>query len=69
MTGSHAVWVNAFEHGLRNEDVIAGFVGSLEYFQKHDDSSAEWLMSAYQDILGRPPDPTGFQGWLAVLAG
>jgi hypothetical protein len=28
-------WVNAFENGYTNEDVIAGFVGSSEYYQEH----------------------------------
>jgi hypothetical protein len=30
-----ANWVFAFEQGFSNEDVIAGFVASDEYFQKH----------------------------------
>ena len=28
-----AEWVNAFRGGLSNEDMVAGFVGSLEYYQ------------------------------------
>ncbi len=57
----------AFLHGLRNEDVIAGFVGSAEYFETHYDNSADWLTRAYQDILGRQPDRAESQGWLNVL--
>jgi hypothetical protein len=30
-----AVWVNAFENGYSNEDLVAAFVGSSEYYQKH----------------------------------
>src|SRR5207237_4594788 len=32
-----AGWVSAFESGTKtNEDVVAGFVGSVEYFKKHN---------------------------------
>jgi hypothetical protein len=34
-TGEVAGWVNAFEHGTQNENVIAGFVASDEYFAAH----------------------------------
>lgn len=30
-----AYWVNAFEHGLRNEDLVAGLLASDEYYQGH----------------------------------
>jgi hypothetical protein len=30
-----AVWVQAFQNGKSNEDVVAGFVGSDEFFQAH----------------------------------
>jgi hypothetical protein len=64
-------WVNALKGGLRNEDVVAGFVGgapgSREYFQTHYNNIYDWLFSAYQDILGRPPDSSGLQSWLQFL--
>jgi RHS repeat-associated protein len=66
--GIVAAWVNAFESGMNNESVIAGFVGSQEYFQKHSDNIIDWLFSAYQDSLGRAPDPAALQGWAALLA-
>lgn len=34
-----AGWVNGFSDGLRNEDIIAGFVGSDEFFNNHDGQS------------------------------
>jgi hypothetical protein len=53
------------------EDVVAGFVGgapgSREYFQTHYNNIYDWLFSAYQDILGRPPDSSGLQSWLQFL--
>jgi hypothetical protein len=63
-------WVNAFEnHQTINEDVIAGFVGSQEYFNDHYANAADWIFSAYHDILNRLPDTTGYNGWLAYLEG
>jgi hypothetical protein len=29
-------WVNQFEHGMNNENVVAGFIASDEYFHTHD---------------------------------
>jgi uncharacterized delta-60 repeat protein len=64
-------WVNAFLGGLRNEDLVALFVGgapaSREYFLTHGDNTVDWLYSAYQEILGRPPDAAALQGWLGAL--
>jgi hypothetical protein len=60
-------WVMAFVNGYSNENVIAGFVGSAEYFRTHYDNADDWLWSAYQDILGRPPDAAGLQAWLNLL--
>jgi subtilase family serine protease len=65
--GIVAAWVNAFESGFSNENVIAGFVGSTEYFQKHFDNIPDWIFHAYDDVLGHDPDPAGFQGWLQFL--
>jgi hypothetical protein len=30
-----AYWVNGFENGMHNEDVIAGFLSSNEYYDEH----------------------------------
>jgi hypothetical protein len=65
--GVVSTWVNAFENGLSNENVVADFVGSPEYFQTHGDNIGDWLVAVYQDILGRAPDAAGFQAWFAVL--
>jgi hypothetical protein len=64
-----ANWVQAFNgYGISNEDIVAGFVGSPEFFQKHKADITDWLVSAYEVILGRLPDPEGEQAWLQVLA-
>jgi hypothetical protein len=46
-TSEVANWVAAFESGsMTNEDVLAGFVGSLEYFQKQKSSPQYWFDQA-----------------------
>jgi streptogramin lyase len=61
-------WVAAFEsRTFTNEDVVAEFVASPEYFQRHYNNVADWLFSAYHDILGRTPDAAGYAAWLAYL--
>jgi hypothetical protein len=50
-------WVNAFVNGSKtNEDVVAGFVGSVEYFKNHNGDAQDWLNQAVLALLG----PGGF---------
>jgi hypothetical protein len=60
-------WVNQFLSGKTNEQVIAGFVASQEDYQKHYNDARDWIFGAYQNILGRLPDPAGLNHWLSVL--
>jgi hypothetical protein len=61
-------WVSAFaNHQITNEDVIAGFVGSPEYFAKHYANAADWIFSAFNDVLGRNPDQATSAAWLGYL--
>jgi hypothetical protein len=62
-------WVNAFESGVSNESVVAGFAGSDEYYRNHQSDPAAWLTAVYNDILGRDPDAAGFSAWYAALTG
>jgi hypothetical protein len=62
-----ASWVNAFESGVSNESVVAGFAGSPEYYANHQNNPGIWLTAIYNDILGRNPDPDGFRMWYAAL--
>src|SRR5205807_7662369 len=58
--GEVANWVAAFESGaVTNEGVIAGFVGSVEYFQKNYDNSADWLVAAIQALFSHPATQVG----------
>jgi hypothetical protein len=46
-------WVNAFENGvLTNEDIVAGFVGSAEYFQDNGSAPGKWWTRAVTTLFG-----------------
>jgi hypothetical protein len=62
-------WVNTFVNGNSNENVIAGFVGAVEYYGKHLNSPTAWLTAAYKDILNRTPDSSGYVYWYMQLTG
>jgi Domain of unknown function (DUF4214) len=51
--------VNAFESGAAtNEDVVAGFVGSGEYFQRHFGNASDWWTNSFQALFGIPASQT-----------
>jgi hypothetical protein len=53
--------------GLTDEQLEANFIGSAEYIANHGGTGAAWVQGLYQDLLGRPPDNAGLQGWLNRL--
>jgi hypothetical protein len=67
--GEVSSWVNALQSGARNEDVVAGFLASEEYFQGHGGNGRDWLLQAYQDVLGRRPADAELGDWFRVLQG
>ena len=61
-------WVQQFESGRAvNEDVVAGFAASQEYFLRHLNNSSDWLLAVYHDILNRSADDAGYAASLAYL--
>ena len=49
--------------------VVAGFVGSPEFQQVYGQADdPEFITLLYENVLNRPPDPTGLQGWLNALS-
>lgn len=63
-------WVGQFLQGARNEDVIAGFIGSAEYYndaQKGAGSRTGWLDSAFDDLYHRLPTDAELSQWLAEM--
>jgi hypothetical protein len=65
-------WVDEFTHqGLTNEDLEAGFVGSPEYFNnpvKGRGDTADWVASAYADVLFRTARADEIASWVQVLS-
>ena len=65
-----AAWVNAFIQGYSNENLIAGFVSSPEYYLSPSRGNANntgWLLSVYHDVLHRTPAQQELDNWLTVL--
>jgi hypothetical protein len=63
-------WVNSFVKGTTNEDMVGGFVGSPEYYQstqKGDGNAAQWVDTAYHDVLFRPPSLQEINVWLGTF--
>lgn len=60
-------WVNNLQHGWSNEQVVAGFVASDEFYASHGSSISGWLTAAYQLVFQRPPDVSGYDYWNAYL--
>ena len=61
-------WVYYFSVlGGTNENVVAGFVGSPEYFSRHGSDGRDWLASAYRDVLHRAPGVGEYAYWLSAL--
>jgi uncharacterized repeat protein (TIGR01451 family) len=58
-----AGWVNNLQRGMSDEQMIAAFVTSDEFFFRQGSSIQGWLDGAYQTVLKRDPDPNGFRYW------
>jgi hypothetical protein len=50
--------------GNGEESVLAGIVGSQEYYVLHGSTSTSWVAAVYEDLLGRAPDTSGAQLWM-----
>jgi hypothetical protein len=64
------LWANGLRGGLSNEDLVAGFIGSPEYYlnqQKGRDNAAAWVAQAYHDVLFRAAGAGEINLWLDLL--
>ena len=65
-----AAWANYFIQGHENEELIAQFTSSPEYYygpHKGRGNRAEWIRKAYVDILFRDPSVVEIDAWLGYL--
>jgi hypothetical protein len=60
-------WLNQFvQNTARNEDLIAGFLSSQEYYFNHGGGTVPtWIESLYEDVLHRATSNQELQGWIA----
>jgi hypothetical protein len=63
-----AAWIAAMEQGTTDEQVLAAFTASPEYYQRAGGTDKAWLDALYHDVLGRMPDAAGENSWLQALA-
>jgi hypothetical protein len=61
-------WIGQLQLGtLTDESLIAILVSSDENFARRGSDNVAWLTGAFNDILGRAPDPSGFNLFLGQL--
>jgi hypothetical protein len=60
-------WVGIMQHGLTDEQLEAGFIGSPEYIANHGGAGAGWVRGMYQDLLGRTPSDDEVNAWVNHL--
>jgi hypothetical protein len=60
---------NLFASGATDEQIIAGLMGSGEYYANRGGSTPQGFVTAlYQDLFGRAPDAGGMALWTGALA-
>lgn len=59
-------WIGIYEHGVSLDDIAWGFSNSPEFRSTYGESlsNSQFLTIVYANVLGRAPDPSGFQYWL-----
>lgn len=62
-----AYWVNALRGGRALWRFRAQLFGSNEYFTKAGSTNGAYVAKAYNDVLGRNPDPSGLAYWTNKL--
>jgi hypothetical protein len=62
-------WIAQVDAGMELPEVAARFIDSSEFRQIYGStpSNAEFLTKVYQNVLGRNPDPSGYEWWLNEL--
>lgn len=64
-----AYWVDQMQHhGLTDERLEAGFIGSAEFYEHAGGTDKAWVDAMYVDLLGRFPDAAGETYWVSKLS-
>lgn len=56
-------WITSIRNGKSLRQFRAQLLGSNEYFTKAGSTNAGFVRKAYNDVLGRDPDPSGLAYW------
>jgi hypothetical protein len=56
-------WISSLRNGKSLRQFRAQLLGSNEYFTKAGSTNAAFVRKAYNDVLGRDPDPSGLAYW------
>ena len=65
--GGRTYWINSLRNGKPLIKFRAQLFGSNEYFTKAGGTNADYMVKAYNDVLGRQPDPSGQTYWTNKL--
>lgn len=65
--GGRTYWINSIRNGKALWRFRAQLFGSNEYFSKAGGSNGAYVEQAYEDVLGRKPDPSGKTYWTNKL--
>jgi len=66
--GGLLFWEDQFNSGLPDQTVLAGILGSAEFYADSGSTSAGFISALYHDLLGRAPDSGGLTFWETKLA-
>lgn len=62
-----AGWVNALNQGTPPDQVLAGMLGSAEFYSRAGSTPQGYITLLYQDILGRPPTVSELNFWVSRM--
>jgi hypothetical protein len=62
-----AYWIRSLGSGKTMRTFRAQLFGSNEYFTKAGGTNEAFMRRAYNDVMGRNPDPAGFEFWVNRL--
>jgi hypothetical protein len=60
-------WVNALNQGASADSVLAGILGSDEYYARCGSTPQGFISKLYSDALGRPPTPAELNFWAGQM--
>lgn len=66
--GGLSTWVGSLDSGADDQSVLEGLLGSDEFYSNTGGFPEGFVISLYRDLLDRPPDIAGLEGWTAQLA-